>query len=263
MLTKIKDLMKPMLPSSSTFRLVISCLAFSVLPVASHGDVIIDTTFANDTDGEAPQTTDNLDDQPFLQPTKVRSGEGSTILVASKGAGDFEEPVAVFSIGGKPEDPEVVSSSTIQWDLRRLVLGPNIYKISYTLVRLDGQVRGARLRIGYTGGDGKMLKGARVHPSAMPGVCLSGEDLLVGKQRLNLPVDQVAKIEFLLDLNQKTWGCTVNDEVLLEDEPIAEGLVQASESLGLGDIAFGSIGGLGDKPGGQYAIGAIKVEVAE
>lgn len=252
-----------MLLSSFTLRIALSCLAFSVLPVASHGDVIIETTFANDTDGEPPQTTKNLDDQPFLQPTRVSFGDGSSILVATQGAGDYEGPVAVFSIGGRSGNPEAVSNAIIQWDLRRLVLGPGVYKVSYTFIRLDGMVRGARLRFGFTAGDGKMLKGVRVHPSALPGVSLNGEDLVAGKQRLNLPVDQVAKVEFLLDLNQKTWGCTVNDEILLEDEPMAEGLKEAAESLGLGEVVVGSVGGLGDKPGGQYAIADIKVEVVE
>ncbi|MBE2204715.1 MAG: hypothetical protein IAE94_10290 [Chthoniobacterales bacterium] len=252
--------MKTILPG---IFLVAAVWVLGVPVVQAEATLLVDTTFAEDSDGALPLTIsqDNPGDLPLKAPTNAAvSGEGGRLFVQSKGVPGYEKPVVMFEPGVHPDNPDGVSGIKLIWNLRQIVLEPGgIYELEFTVIPTALPLQGGRIMFSLLTPEGRNVMNTVIHITQLPSLFFNGETFGNYRRRIPVVTDQVLSVKVRLDLEKNQWAAWVDGQPLVENELLPEKLTSEYPQLMLGGFDFGSEGGLADKPGGTYAIGGVKL----
>lgn len=233
-------------------------------PARAEARVIVDTTFAGDKDVALPATVpkDAQSAIPLKAPTgAVVTGEGGRLVVQKKGVDGFEHPVVLFEPGVHPNNPEGASGIKLAWDLRQASLGPGgVYELEFTVIPVSLPLNGGgRIKFSFLSAEGLGIQDVQVHVSELPTLSFAGETYGPPRNKINVGSGQVISVKIKLDMNKNQWAATVDGQPLVENLSLPQTLTDVYPQMTLGGFDFGSEGGLADKVGGSYAIGAVKL----
>lgn len=242
----------------------------TVVPQAVHADarVVVETTFAGDKDDALPATVpkEAQGDLPLKAPTgAIVTGEGGKLVVQKKGVDGFEHPVVLFEPGVHPNNPEGASGIKLTWDLRQASLGPGgVYELEFTVIPVTLPLNGGgRIKFSFLSAEGRGIQDVQVHLSELPTLSFAGETYGPPRNKINVGSGQVIPVKIVLDMKKNQWAATVDGQPLVENLPLPQTLTDVYPQMMLGGFDFGSEGGLADKVGGSYAIGAVKLTRTE
>lgn len=232
--------------------------------VYAETQTIVDCTFADDQDNALPVTLpkDAIGGLPFKAPTAaIVTGEGAKMFVQKKGIDGYDHPVVIIEPGPHPNNPEGASGIKLNWDLRQASLGPGgVYELEFTVIPVTLPLNGGgRIKFNLLTPEGRGTQGVQVHIAEMPSLSFAGETYGPPRNKINVGSGQVIPVKMVVDLKKNLWSATVDGQLLVENQMLPQALTDAYPEMLLGGFDFGSEGGLADKVGGSYAIGAVKL----
>jgi hypothetical protein len=242
--------------------LAVATVALGPLHAGSKDIVVCD--FSENRDGDLPKTVSKeaQGEIPLKSPTAaVLTGEGGKLFAQAKGADGYGKPLVVFEPGVHPNNPEGASGIKLIWDLRQAMLGAGgVYELEFTVIPvtlpIDG---GGRIKFSLLTSEGKGIQDVQVHLSELPAISFAGEKYGTARVKTNVGSGQVIPVKIRLDLEKNQWAAWIDGQPIVENQTLPQALTDVHPQMTLGGFDFGSEGGLGDKVGGSYAIGGVKL----
>lgn len=237
-----------------TLLLLLCCLTVRPLPAQGDG-VIVETNFDRKTDGSFATVAAPVYDVelPLKAPTKIVSGEGSTILPGDGQEGPWSPPYAKVTFA-PDQDRQIPPVALMEWDLKDLPTEAGRYLATFEATVLDDSGDSGVFVVGLLDAEARTFGGSAA--ACYGFVSIFNKEIGSAKrQRLQVGVPYL--IEIMVDTQKNTWASSIDGVTVSDEKPFPQKAIdQAPAGFRLAKLAYAvSVPGFfGCKPGGSLAI---------
>jgi hypothetical protein len=224
---------------------------------ADKENVIVDTNFSQwDAEGAPDLSPEPCDpaELPLKNPTFLKAQPPTSLTLGTETMGTMQTPYLLVKFA-KEAEGEGIAGWNGGWKVEELHLSEGKFEVSFQVTPMDEEFFGPIVIVQLTGKGGTPQ--GSMHPTQVPLQIAFSEGKIAFGSAGSAPYSQGATyaIKMTFDLQEKTWGASVDGADIFQDERFPDAMIDSGQSFEIHQLAMN----VGGRPDASVGIANMKL----